>query len=519
MARAAKRGTRREYGGPKLAATNESREAHVLKWAATFLASLTLATAPCVTAQAQRVALPDFGSPADIALSKDAEAQLGRSVMRELYRENAVVEDPELSEYLASLGARLASHANDGTFSFRFFAVEEDSINAFALPGGFIGVNTGLILETENESELAGVLAHEVSHVTQRHIARSIYNNQRVSMTSLAAMIAAVLLGVGDNMSGTGVQGAVAASQALAAQMQINFTRANELEADRIGIGVLSAAGFDPTGMSTFFEKMSRRYANLGDLVPPLLQTHPMSTDRSAEARSRARQLPATEHKSSLSYELAKARLQALYAAPTPRAALSIFEQRGDTPADRYGLALASMRMGMHDRAELLFHELAEEFPHVIPFRKGKAEALMAAGLTPRALETYEEAIRLFPRNVPLTISYAEALLAAGEPGRAHNVLLDLLNNVPATPAQIELIARAANAEGDVGNAHYYLTYYYTAIGDLGEAIRQARRSLQVPNITRIDRERFQARLTQLIDYLPEEHRERVARGGPVPDP
>src|SRR5690606_9261460 len=126
---------------------------------------------------------------------------------------------------------------------------------------------------------------------------------------------------------------------------------------------------------------------------------------------------------------------------------------------------------------------------------------------------------RLFPRNVPLTISYAEALLAAGEPGRAHNVLLDLLNNVPATPAQIELIARAANAEGDVGNAHYYLTYYYTAIGDLGEAIRQARRSLQVPNITRIDRERFQARLTQLIDYLPEEHRERVARGGPVPDP
>src|SRR5690606_5002558 len=117
-------------------------------------------------------ALPDFGSPADIALSKDAEAQLGRSVMRELYRENAVVEDPELSEYLASLGARLASHANDGTFSFRFFAVEEDSINAFALPGGFIGVNTGLILETENESELAGVLAHEVSHVTQRHIAR-----------------------------------------------------------------------------------------------------------------------------------------------------------------------------------------------------------------------------------------------------------------------------------------------------------------------------------------------------------
>src|SRR5690606_35933106 len=309
--------------------TNDSWEAHVQKWAATFFASLVLAAAPCLVAQAQRVALPDFGSPADIALSKDAEAQLGRSVMRELYRENAVVEDPELSEYLASLGARIASHANDGTFDFRFFLVEENSINAFALPGGFIGVNTGLILETENESELAGVLAHEVSHVTQRHIARSIYHNQRASMTSLAAMIAAVLLGVGDNMSGNAVQGAVAASQAMAAQMQINFTRANEHEADRIGIGVLSAAGFDPNGMSSFFEKISRRYANLGDLIPPLLQTHPVSTQRTAEARSRARQLPAVEHQSSFSYELAKARLQALYAAPTPRAALSMFEQRG----------------------------------------------------------------------------------------------------------------------------------------------------------------------------------------------
>src|SRR5690606_5191756 len=282
-------------------------------------------------------------------------------------------------------------------------------------------------------------------------------------------------------------------SQAMAAQMQINFTRANEHEADRIGIGVLSAAGFDPNGMSSFFEKLSRRYANLGDLIPPLLQTHPMSTQRAAESRGRARQLPAVEHQSSFSYELAKARLQALYAAPTQRAALSMFEQRVSEPADRYGLALAAMRMGMHDRAELLFRELAEEYPGVIPFRKGEAEALMAAGSTRRALEAYAEAIRLFPRNVPLTISYAEALIAADDPALAHRVLLDLLNNVPATPPQIELIARAAAAEGDIGNAYYYRSFYYTAIGDLGEAIRQARRALATPNGNRVDRERFQA--------------------------
>src|SRR5690606_16796057 len=147
-------------------------------------------------------------------------------------------------------------------------------------------------------------------------------------------------------------------------QRQINFTRANEHEADRIGIGVLAAAGFDPNAMSTFFEKIARRYGTAGERVPPLLQTHPMSTERSAEARSRARQLPAREHQDSLSYALMKARLQ-VRQAPTPRAALALFEQRGDTgqPADRYGLALAAMRMGMHDRAELLMRELAEEYP------------------------------------------------------------------------------------------------------------------------------------------------------------
>ena len=504
----------------KLAATNAFGEAHVLKSAATFLAGLALATVPCISTQAQRVSLPDFGSPADLALSKDEEAQLGRSVMREIYRENAVVEDPVLAEYISSIGARLASHANDGTFSFGFFVVDDQEINAFALPGGFIGVNAGLILATDNESELAGVLAHEISHVTQRHIARSIYDSQRTSITSLAAMIAALLLGVNENISGDAVQGAVTATQAMAAQRQINFTRANEHEADRIGIGLLAAAGYDPSGMSTFFEKIGRRYGAVGERIPPLLQTHPMSSERSAEARSRARQLPAQQHENSLYYELVKARLQALYATPTPRAALSLFEQRrSSSPADRYGLALASMRYGMHDRAELIFRELAEEYPAVIPFRIGEAEALMAAGSTERALETYAEAVRLFPRNIPLTISYAEALIAAGEPARAHRLLLDLLNNVPATPAQIDLIARAANAEGDIANAYFYMSYYFTAIGDLGHAIRQVRLALESPNVNRIDRERFQARLDQLIDYLPEEDRERVRRGGPVPPP
>ena len=280
-------------------------------------------------AAAPRDDLPDFGSPADAALSKNKEAQLGRGVMLQLRNAGVVVEDPQLTEYIGTLGSQLASHANNGEFDFDFFLVNDDRINAFALPGGFIGVNSGLILASDTESELAGVLAHEVSHVTQRHIARSIYDSQRTSLVSMAAMLAAILLGAASDSSGEAMQGVVGASQAMAIQRQINFTRANEYEADRVGMEVLSSAGFDPNGMSSFFEKLGKRYGASTQYIPELLQTHPVSTERVAEARMRARQLPQTKATDSMAYGLAKARLRALNA-PTPEAAMALFQSRTD---------------------------------------------------------------------------------------------------------------------------------------------------------------------------------------------
>lgn len=459
--------------------------------------------------------LPDFGTPADAVLSKNKEEQLGRSVMLQLRNAGVVVEDPQLTEYIGTLGSRLASHANNGDYKFNFFVVNDDRINAFALPGGFIGVNSGLILASDTESELAGVLAHEVSHVTQRHIARSIYDSQRTSIVSMAAMLAAILLGAASDLPGDAMQGVVSASQAMAIQRQINFTRSNEHEADRVGMEVLSAAGFDPYGMSSFFEKLSKRYGASTQYVPELLQTHPVSTDRVAEARGRARQLPQTANVDSTGYGLAKARLRALNA-PTPEAAMALFQAKADSsvPADRYGMALSSTRLALHDNAERLFRDLSAEFPTVIAFKIGQAEALMASGQTEAGMTVYSESTRLFPRNVPLTISYAEALIAAGQAARAHELLLDLLNNVQPTPEQLRLIARAANAEGDVGNSYFYMSYYYASIGNLPLAINQLRMALESPDVHTVDRARFEARLEQLIDYLPEEQRDQIARSG-----
>ena len=469
---------------------------------------LTLLAA-LLAAPVQAAELPDFGSPANAAISKSREAQIGRGVMLQLRNAGVVIDDPFLTEYVSTLGSKLATHANNGEFNFDFFVVKDDRINAFALPGGYIGVNSGLVLASENESELAGVLAHEISHVTQRHIARAAYDNQRNSIVSLAAMLAALVLGAASDMSSDAMTGVITASQALAAQRQINFTRANEHEADRVGIELLSGAGFDPYGMATFFEKLSRRYGASSQYVPELLQTHPVSSQRVAEARDRARQLPTITHTSSLTYTLTKARMVALNAA-TPEAAFAAFRDKADSdaPEDRYGLALASMRMSLHDNAERLFRGLIQDFPNTMAFRVGRAEAMAAGGATSAALEVYADAIRLFPRNIPLTISYAETLISAGKPAEAHELLLDLLNNVPATAPQLRLIARAANAEGDVANAYFYMSYYYQSVSNLPLAIGQVRMALETPNANEVDRARFRSRLDQLIEYLPDDQRE-----------
>lgn len=472
-----------------------------------FLLACLLAAPPATYAQTD---LPDFGSPQDSVLTKEREKMLGRSVILQLRQADMIVDDPQLNEYIGLLGSKLASQANDGDFDFDFFVIDDDAINAFAMPGGVIGVNSGLLLATDDENELAGVIAHEVSHVTQRHLARSAYDRQRTSILSMAGVLAAVLIGASGQGSGDAAVGAAAAAQAAAAQHQINFTRANESEADRVGMGVLSRAGFDPVGMASFFEKLSRleNRSLSQQSLPEMLRSHPTSTTRIAEARQRARQLPRTEHADSTAYGLAKARMRVL-SAESPKEAVAYFRARSDStdPADRYGLALSLSGIGDYDNAERMFRDLSEQDPSVMAYRIGRAEALMAAGLDDQALAVYREANAVAPRNIPLVISYGQALIVTGKPAEAHALLLDLLNNVDPTPAQIELLARAANAEGDDINAHHYMSEYYASIGNIELAITQLEQALDLPGLNSVQRARFNARIAEFQDWLDEAQR------------
>lgn len=467
---------------------------------------ILLATLP---AWAQMEDLPDIGGANTGLLSLRMEAQIGRQVYYSLLETGTVMTDPELQEYIQDLGMRLVANAQiRDDQRFTFFMVDNPAINAFALPGGYIGMHTGLLQATANESELAGVVAHEISHVTQRHISRAVFANQRMSTISLASMLGAILVGVATGADPGLIQGAVGAAQGFAMEQQISFTRANEYEADRVGISVLANAGFDPMAMTDFFETMGRKTSSLTNRAPEFLLTHPLSADRMAEARSRARTYPAVDINDSPEYAIARARSK-LLTSSRPESALDYFEgKRTDAPRVEqlevsYGTAITLLQLGRYKQAETILAELLEHYEAVTPLYSALAQARQLQGDTEGALVRYEEALELFPRNVPLTVRYCEALLRAGEAARAHTILLDLLNQVPPTLEQVRLIAIAANASGDVGNAHYYMAEYHAMSGSLRLAIEQLQLALGTPGLDTVQQARLRARLEEFQSYLP----------------
>lgn len=478
---------------------------------------------PLPSAQTSRPvqsSLPDLGSGANAALSRAEEQQVGRLMMRDLRSQNALLDDAETADYLQGLGARIGVEADTGDQRLTFFAVNDRSINAFALPGGFIGVNTGLILLTGSEAELAGVIAHEVGHVAQRHIARAVQAQGRISLTSLAGMLGAILIGAATGNADM-VPGIMAIGQGAAMQQQINFTRMEEHEADRVGIGYLAAAGFDPNGMAGFFATMMRQRGMAGSEIPSLLLTHPVDTVRLAEARARIASMPPVQRRpESESYAFIRERLRVLTA--TTDADLRRYYEREraaqpDNGALRYGAALVELRQEEPRKALGLLEPLLAGNPHLPLLHSAVAEAKLAAGMQREGIASFEHGLALSPRNVPLTVRYAEALLAMGKSRQAHRLLLDLFNNVPPTPEQIRLIALAANAAGDTGDAYSYMAELHLANGDLMLATTQLDLALATPGLTDVQRKRFRARKEEIQDVLSEDRRSR-RRDGPRDD-
>jgi len=464
-------------------------------------------------AYAQDLNLPDIGNPADAVLSKNDEAQIGSSIMRQIRASGSVVEDPQINEYISEIGYRVGSHINDSERNFTFFVVDDPSINAFALPGGYIGIHSGLIEATRSEDELAGVIAHEIAHVTQRHIARALAAGKKQSLLSTAIMLGAVIAGAAGAGSDA-VQGAMAVAQGTQMQQQINFTRENEHEADRIGISALARAGFDPRGMASFFEVMSGQNTLSSMRVPEFLKTHPVTSNRIAEAKNRARLFEKKDTKDSTNYGISRARL-IVSGKNSSQDAIDFYTQKEFkymNEAEKYGLALSYQSAGELNDAKIILDALLNGNKGIIAYHIALADILFSLEELDESLDIYEKAMKLFPRNSSVVIHYANILLQIGDAELAHDILLDLLNNVPPTPEQVRLIARAAIESNNPAEANYYMAEYRFMIGDLVGGINFLRRALNIPKLNEIQRIRFEARIDFVRDFMTEEQLQQLRR-------
>lgn len=451
--------------------------------------------------------LPDIGSSATAALSIDDEYRIGLSALHELRATNQILEDPEVTQYIDTLGHRLASDAQDGNHRFQFFVLKDPTINAFAYFGGFIFVYSGLILETRNESELAGVVAHEISHVTQRHLVRSVLEQRKNSMLTTAAMLAAIVLGAAAHGGSDAAMASIAGAQTLALGQQMSFSRDMESEADRVGIAVLAQAGFDPAGMSNFFETLASHSGGKESQVPAIVLSHPVSSERVAESRARAAKYPGRAVTDSLGYALIRERLR-VFSTPAGSNPVAYYRavQKNDKdaqPEKVYGKAIALMNSEQPAQAIPLLQSLCASGEKVAQYRIALAQAQSLAGDHKAAIASFEQASKLFPRDVALTVHFADALMLANQPQRAHEILLDLFNTVTPTPEQARQIAFAANAAGNVADAYGYMAEFHLMNGDLSLAANQLQLALAVPKLTPVQRERFRARLDEIRLAMP----------------
>jgi predicted Zn-dependent protease len=518
-------------------------------------AALVITFGLASTAYGQSGALPDMGSSAGELLSPAEQAEYGAYTLYQLRHFGYVLEDPLIDAWLDGIGHRLAAVSDKPDQPFTFFMMRDRQINAFATLGGYVGVNSGLILTAQTEDEVAGVLAHEISHVTQNHVLRNVERARKDQIPIMIAMLGAIIAAqnsgsrdvYGNRNNGDAIQAAVMGAAGLAAQRQINYTRDSEAEADRFGIQTLYRAGYDANGMADFFERMQRatRGNSGGYQTPSYLQTHPLTTSRLSEARERAAKLqkegvvaPAASIGTGSSlllpgdlflavgnnpatppmrmFDWARARLRVLSAA-TPQDAMkenkALLEAAGAHASDplRYGQSLAQLQAGYPAAAESGLQALSERHPDNLWIALSLAECAHSAGNDTLARKRYEALLAQHHQDRPVSLSYARVLNEIGTPEagrRAQAVLRPLLSNSTDDPLFQKTFGRASDLAGDfprAGEAYAEAAYLN---GRAEDALNQFAALLKRGDLDYVQRARIESRIAAITPEVLEMHRQ-----------
>ncbi|OED42306.1 hypothetical protein AB833_06530 [Chromatiales bacterium (ex Bugula neritina AB1)] len=425
--------------------------------------------------------LPLMGEPADQVMSPRDELAIGRDYMRQIRQHLNLVSDSELNAYIQQLGERLAaSQLDPDTPEFTFFVVENPEINAFALPGGFVGINTGLITAANNEAQLASVLAHETAHVLQRHIARLYASQGNTGLKTAATILAAILLG---QQSAEAGQAALLTGIAASQQSAINFTRLHEYEADRIGIQLLTDAGYNPQGMVQFFEVLRRRIALSATERMEFLRTHPLTTNRISEARNNASRLAnPIGVQDSIDFQIQQIKLKVLHS-NDPHAmqvALAQGHISNSEPVRLYGRIVLLLKAGMVEDCLPLVERLNQLLGTHSAVRLLTARVAIANNDSAHAESIYSSLVDIQPDNYPATEQYLAMLSGQRRTDRAQAVIKHYLrNSLNPVPDVYRKYAEVLRQKGRVSAAHEATADYFFSTNDPREAIIQLELALR----------------------------------------
>ncbi|MBD3671696.1 MAG: M48 family metallopeptidase [Gammaproteobacteria bacterium] len=464
-----------------------------------FRASLLLyfilmpATIPMAYGQTE---LPDLGQSDTSLVTRAHERKIAEQVMRNLRHADLILDDPELSEYIQSLGHRISRNSEWQGDGFHFFIIKDMEVNAFALPAGYIGIHIGLFLTSRTEDELASVLAHEIAHITQRHYSRGYEFSKQQNALLAAAVIAALAIGSQDsNASAALLMGGMANSLA----SQLSFSRGNEREADWLGIDLLTKSGYNPRAMASFFERLQQANRYNESAAPEYLRTHPVTTNRISDARSRAQDLEGGSPEPGYDYELMWHKLAALsdvdkgrYQGPEKKALTQEYSQALEAFAKgRYQTAMTHVEEGLARRANQ---------PSLLLL---KARIAGKNQRPDKAIEIYEELHALYPSQISIHLAHAELLLQHNRADEAKHTLRQASRrHAPDHPQILRLLADSEMKLGNRSASHRYLADYYFNIGNPHAALRQVEIALQETNPGFYEKEELEARYQMLQQHI-----------------
>lgn len=472
---------------------------------------LTALLALCFSFRAVADGLPDLGDSAQAEISPQMERSIGQAIVREIrFSESTYLDDPELEDYLETIGARLVAVSATPSQGYRFFVLHDKSINAAAMLGGVLVFNTGLIQAVQSESELASVMAHEISHVQQRHMARMIAQQQSSGYVAIASMLLAILAAKGGGGDTAGAL--VMTGQAVAAQSQLSYSRDFEREADRIGLQVLEAAEFDPHGMPQFFERLQRATRLEDNSAFAYLRTHPLTSERIGDVGNRVHRVPYRQRVDSVEFALVKAKIESLESMPQ-----EVLKRFSGEPPQRqlaaathwYARTQAHLRLGNLAAADQDFASLRR-----VNVRSPMVDLLEANLL--RAHNDPDGAIRLlraartrFPSSHALLYAELDALIVAGRAREASQLANERVRLDPQDDRLFALLARASAAQGQRLAQHRAQAEVYYLRGALPAAIEQLQLGLREGDADFYDKSALEARLAEFKEQRRQQQQER----------